>query len=342
MIRLTDEQRAAIEVGGKAIVSASAGSGKTFVMIEKLVAAIADGADLDNVLAVTFTKKAAAQMKEKLRSAVIARMAESDAETRTRLKIQLSKISGANISTIHAFCARLLRTYFYCAGIDGSFDIISADDAQAKEYKRRALDNLFEKYYAEENEHFLRLLSCYRKKRSDNSLRALILEGYEKLRISARYTAFLDGVSGLYTEQGFERVCAEYSAHINEKLAALKSAVISFAEKFVNSKKQVYDKIFGEMISALDGAAKGGIFSPMPPLTVTKKPVDGAADKESGAEFKAFKDALSKSYKSIRGDTADEETERQSFFESGRTAVAFAQVLKDFDEEYTQIKREEN
>ncbi len=342
MIKLTDEQRAAIEVGGKAIVSASAGSGKTFVMIEKLVAAIANGVDLDNVLAVTFTKKAAAQMKEKLRSAVIARMAEADGETRTRLKVQLSKISGANISTIHAFCARLLRTYFYCAGIDGTFDIISADDAQAKEFKRRALDNLFEKYYTEENEHFLRLLACYRKKRSDNSLRALILEGYEKLRISARYITLLDGVSELYTEQGFARVCAEYSAHINEKLETLKSAVITFAQGFVNSKKQVYDKIFAEMLSALDGAAKGGIFAPLPALNVTKKPVDAACDKEAGAEFKAFKDALSKSYKAVRGDTADEATERQSFFESGKTAVAFARILKDFDTEYTQIKREEN
>ena len=63
MSKLTEEQRAAVEAEGKVIVSASAGSGKTFVMIEKLVNAIAGGADLDNVLAVTFTKKSAAQMK---------------------------------------------------------------------------------------------------------------------------------------------------------------------------------------------------------------------------------------------------------------------------------------
>ena len=65
-MQLTKEQSAAIECGGRAIVSASAGSGKTFVMINKLVAAIKSGEDLDGVLAVTFTKKAAAQMKEKL------------------------------------------------------------------------------------------------------------------------------------------------------------------------------------------------------------------------------------------------------------------------------------
>ena len=69
MNKLTAEQSAAVESGGKVIVSASAGSGKTFVMIEKLVMAIVGGADLDEILAVTFTKKAAAQMKDKLRSA---------------------------------------------------------------------------------------------------------------------------------------------------------------------------------------------------------------------------------------------------------------------------------
>ena len=78
MNSLTKEQLSAVESNGKVIVSASAGSGKTFVMIEKLVKAIAGGADLDEILAVTFTKKAAAQMKEKLRSALIARMDGAD------------------------------------------------------------------------------------------------------------------------------------------------------------------------------------------------------------------------------------------------------------------------
>ncbi len=87
MSKLTEEQRAAVEAEGKVIVSASAGSGKTFVMIEKLVNAIAGGADLDNVLAVTFTKKAAAQMKEKLRSAMIAGLETADEDVRARLKV---------------------------------------------------------------------------------------------------------------------------------------------------------------------------------------------------------------------------------------------------------------
>ena len=153
-MNLTQEQRAAIDSAGKTIVSASAGSGKTFVMIRKLVAAIRDGVDLDNVLAVTFTKKAAAQMKDKLRSAIIDAMDAADADGKAKLKLQLSKVSSASISTIHSFCAKLLRTYFYAVGIDGTFDIISADDAFAKQFKNRAVENLFERYYAEDNPCF--------------------------------------------------------------------------------------------------------------------------------------------------------------------------------------------
>ena len=341
-MNITNEQRAAIDCAGKVIVSASAGSGKTFVMIQKLVAAVKEGVDLDSVLAVTFTKKAAAQMKEKLRKAIIEAMSGADSETRALLKAQLSKISTANISTIHAFCARLLRTYFYCLDIDGTFDIISADDAAANEYKSRALDILFERYYKENNENFLRLLKCYRKKRSDGALRSLIIEAYERLRINADYLTLLNSVESVYTEEGFARVCEEYAEHVNGKIENMKCAVEEFAATFVNSKKPVYDKIFGEMLSALDGAQSGGIFAPLPPLTVTRKPVDGAADKPSGEKFKAFKEGLSKSYNSLRGDTEDEQAERKYFFESGKTAVAFAAVLKDFDTEFTQIKREEN
>ena len=142
-MQLTSEQSAAISAEGKVIVSASAGSGKTFVMIEKLAQSVLNGVDLDDVLCVTFTKKAASQMKEKLRAAIIKKLETASAEEKVRLKSQLSKIGSANISTIHAFCGKLLRTYFYALDIDSGFDIISSDDATARDLKNRALDSVF-------------------------------------------------------------------------------------------------------------------------------------------------------------------------------------------------------
>lgn len=340
--RLTEQQRAAIECAGDTIVSASAGSGKTFVMIRKLVAAIENGVDLDSILAVTFTKKAAEQMKEKLRSAVIGAMDGADAEKRVRLKMQLSKISSSNISTIHSFCGKLLRTYFYAVGVDGTFDIISSDDALAREYRARTIDGLFERYYAEDNEHFKTLLRCYRKKRADTYLKNLILSAYDELRNNADYKRLLDSVNGLYTEEGFAAVCGELSALTGEKYKELKRAVEEFSGGF-GCPRQEYAEILDDMVETLEKASHSGIFAPVLPLTAKRKPRDTTdEDKAAGAIFKEFKDDINDRYKSIRADICAEEIEKLRFFESGKTAIALAEVLKQFDAEYTAVKRDEN
>ncbi|MDE6441160.1 MAG: UvrD-helicase domain-containing protein [Clostridia bacterium] len=341
-MNLTQEQISAIESAGRTIVSASAGSGKTFVMIQKLVSAIQNGVDLDNVLAVTFTKKAASQMKDKLRAAIIDAMESADEQKRSLLKVQLSKISSASISTIHSFCAKLLRTYFYVVGIDGTFDIISSDDAEAKEYMADAVDGMFERYYEEGNEDFIRLLKFYRKKRSDNALKNLIVSSYEKLRITADYKEVINKVNDLYTEEGFTKICEVLKAREAEKFIKLRGKVEEFTRSFVCPKKEYFD-ILGEMYDALDTAARAGLFEPLPSISQTRKPRDITdEEKLAGATFKEFRDNLNCEYKKVRGDIADEQTERKSFFESGLTAKAFMNVLMEFDRQYTEIKRSEN
>ena len=115
---LTDEQRKAVEQQGRIIVSASAGSGKTTVMIRRLVELIrTGGASVKNVLAVTFTNKAAAQMRDKMRRALSEEIvACEDGARKAKLTEELQALPLAEICTIHAFCGHLVRTYFYCAG----------------------------------------------------------------------------------------------------------------------------------------------------------------------------------------------------------------------------------
>ena len=339
---ITREQLAAIESSGKVIVSASAGSGKTFVMIQKLVAAIDSGVDLDSVLAVTFTKKAAAQMKEKLRTALIGAMAGADNDKKNKLKIQLSKIPSADISTIHSFCARLLRTYFYAVGVDGTFDIISSDDSLSREYKERVISSMFERYYDEDNENFKTLLSCYRRKRGDRYLQGLILSSYEELRINADYIELLDEAQKLYTDEGFDRVCSGFAAVADEKYKRLLAEVKKFENDFYHP-NPAYGKIIGEMILALENSIGGDIFAPQLPLTQTRKPADKTdGEKELGEQFKKFKEGINSRYKAVRGDICGREIEKERFFASGTVAKAFSEVLKDFDREYTELKRDEN
>ena len=343
MNKITPEQSAAIESRGQVIVSASAGSGKTFVMIEKLVNAIAGGADLDSVLAVTFTKKAAAQMKEKLRKALIERMNGASATLKAHLKTQLNKIPSANISTIHSLCATLLRTYFYAVGIDGSFDIIASDDSVASDLKRDALDDLFERYYAEDNADFKLLLGCYLKKRNDSYLRKYINEAYDKVRSVAHYKSLLERTPETYTEEGFQKVVKELNKIIENRVNSTIYAVQLFEKDFfVTQKREVYNKIFDEMKDSLQALADGGIFAAKGTFATTKRPKACDADKEAAEAFSNFRESVKKMYNNLCKELADEKDERKAFFESGGVAMAFSRVLLQFDREYALVKREEN
>ena len=193
--RFTAEQRAAIDATGRTIVSASAGSGKTTVMIEKIIGLILQGHGVSEILAVTFTKKAASQMKEKLRKAVVKAINDPATPTirRQALKKQLEEIPSADISTIHSFCSKLIRTHFYTAGVDNTFRVINGEDAEGTAMQNAALDELLDEGYEERDEKFLHLLSVYWRKKSDNALRKIVLFTYKELRKRADYREYLQG-----------------------------------------------------------------------------------------------------------------------------------------------------
>ena len=216
----TEEQQRAINAQGKTIVSASAGSGKTTVMIEKIIRFIKDGGDVGDILAVTFTKKAASQMKEKLRKALITAIndPQTDAKKRKALKRQLDGVGTADISTIHSFCSKLLRTHFYEAGVDNAFRVINDEDAEGTAMKSATLDELFEEAYENKEEAFLHLLSAYWRKKSDNALRDILLSAYKQLRNRADYEEYLHR-SGNYTEDTFNAVCADLLSLVKQKAA---------------------------------------------------------------------------------------------------------------------------
>lgn len=160
---------------GNVIVSASAGSGKTFVIINRIIRLVAEkGVGVEKILATTFTKLAANEMKEKLKKALIEKFNETGD---LRFKNELTKVANASISTIHSFLGDLLRRYFYVVGLDANFEIL--DEKKSKKYSSLAIDELFLKLYEEGDEEFLKLLNVYSSKRKDSKLKELILKVYE-------------------------------------------------------------------------------------------------------------------------------------------------------------------
>lgn len=333
----TSEQIAAINARGKVTVSASAGAGKTTVMIKRLADILEEGADLDDVLCVTFTKKAAAQMKEKLRAELVKRLNCGDASVRARLRAQLGKINSADIGTIDSFCSRLVKTYFYELQVDSSFDVLS-DEAEIAELKQRAMDTVFDEYYANGGESFYLLLGRLKKKRSDKPLRNMISDAYDRVRVCADYKKIIDRAGETFTEEGFSRICARLKEVIADKLGSFISAIDAFEERFakLRSEKRFFE-ILDDMRESIKSYAQSpSLFGAPARLTALRRP---SGDGEEDILFKNFCDRIKKKFKELTD--YDEQTERRNFFGSGGTAAAFAGLLTAFDGAYSEVKRAE-
>ena len=139
----TEEQQRAIGARGTNILlSAAAGSGKTTVLVQRVLELIASGAtQIDRMLIVTFTRAASADMRAKLSRELGRRAAEGDARCR-REQLLLER---ASISTMHGFCADFLRAHFESAGVDPAFRVL--DDAQVRRLRDEALDAAIEEAY---------------------------------------------------------------------------------------------------------------------------------------------------------------------------------------------------
>ena len=174
---LTPAQRAAIlNRGGKLLVSAAAGSGKTMVLVERLVSYILDPADpanIDDFLIITYTKAAAAELRSKL-------IAEQPHNR--HLQQQMQRLYLAKISTVHGFCTDVLRQYAHRLDITADFRV--ADEGECVELQLRALQNVLEAAYekAEENEHFRDFVDTQGLGRDDRQIPEIILKVYSSAR----------------------------------------------------------------------------------------------------------------------------------------------------------------
>ncbi len=177
----TREQERAITLRNKNIlVAAAAGSGKTAVLVERIKQLILkDGCDIDRMLIVTFTNAAASEMKEKIEAAIHKEIAENP-QAAPELKRQLDLLPSANISTFHAFALEVIRRYFYIIDIEPNFKI--CDNIQQELLKEHALDELFEKYYAEASPEFFAFLNKYSGDRNDNRLRQTVRKTFELIQ----------------------------------------------------------------------------------------------------------------------------------------------------------------
>ena len=175
----TEDQKKVIDLRNRNIlVSAAAGSGKTAVLVERIMEMVCDEAhpvDVDRLLVVTFTKAAAAEMKERVGAAIRKRLEEQP--NNGYLQKQETLVSHAQITTIDSFCSYILRNHFGEIDLDPAFRV--ADEGELKLLKKDILKELLEEEYGKKRPEFLHFVECFASGKNDEVLEDLILRLFE-------------------------------------------------------------------------------------------------------------------------------------------------------------------
>ena len=357
-IKFTPAQQACIDERGKDIlVSAAAGSGKTAVLVERIIQLILDPqnpVDIDELLVVTFTKAAAAQMKEKVAKAVAKRLEQEPGNE--HLERQAALVHNAQITTIDSFCTFVIRNNFGDIDLDPGFRV--GDEGEMKLLKQDVLENILEACYEEENSSFMELAECFSNGTNDNALGEIVLKLYDVAMsypfpeqwLQERVNDYDIGIS--FEETAWYRLALKQMEILCESgLSALRAA-----QKICETSGGPY--MYGEMIDSdieqiehfqhlvtkpadyatLQGAAQGIKFTA---LSRKKDDTVDPASKEKVKELRqAAKDSVSKlkdGYLLFTGDRIAAQTKLCK-----QTIEALIDVVMRFSQAFSNTKREKN
>ncbi|HWR43378.1 helicase-exonuclease AddAB subunit AddA [Sporomusa sp.] len=202
-MQCSPEQLSAIETRGhNLLVAAAAGSGKTWVLVERIIRRIIDPRErlsVDSVLVVTFTNAAANEMRSRVGEALTAALSHpdlTDPELKRHVERQLVLLNSASISTLHAFCQSLVRQYFYLLDIEPNFRI--ANETEITLIKSDVIEAVFEEGYTQADPDFLALIDHYGDEDGDNSLAGLVLKLYNFSRSHPWPEDWLEGLTAAF------------------------------------------------------------------------------------------------------------------------------------------------
>ena len=177
MMKWTEEQQAAIDSrGSNLLVAAAAGSGKTAVLVERIIQIILkDKIDIDRLLIVTFTNAAAGEMRARISTAIMREM-DKKVNDEQHLRRQINLLNRASITTIHSFCIDVVRRHFHIIDVDPGFRI--GDVTETGILRLESLEELFEEEYEKANDLFFQLVETFGGTREDRPLQDLVLKVY--------------------------------------------------------------------------------------------------------------------------------------------------------------------
>ncbi|MBQ8044233.1 MAG: helicase-exonuclease AddAB subunit AddA [Clostridia bacterium] len=351
-MELSHAQKQVINTKDKSLlVSASAGSGKTFVVIERIIESIKQGADVSRLLVLTFTNAAASELKERLVTSLYnlkdEYLSQGNKKEASRIAKQISRVPMSDISTIHSFCLNVIRNNFYSLGIDPN--ITTLDATKATIMLNEAITEVVEEEYEKREQEFLDVLD--------------ILGNEENLinTIYMLYTAYRNVLDG---DAWLEDTVATYSTNIGtdlyntnfgqvivssikNRLKVLKLELeymidsLDLLDDF-ESRKDMLKVILNNINMAIETKSYDELFEALPQLLdMPRLPSTKVIDEELKEQVKALKTKASDELKDIANIMyKDSQGIIQELNETLKYITWYKQVVQAVDAKYTEAKKE--
>ena len=216
----TDQQWEAIHTTGtNLLISASAGSGKTMVLVNRIIEHIKKGMSIDELLVVTFTNAAAKEMKQRVQSTIQNEInSDPDPQTRHHLIQQIPKLGNADISTLHSFCLQVIERYYYLIDFDPVFRQLT-DDTEIELIKEEVWDDLLENLYEKREDSFIQFMEAYSGSRNDDQVTEMVFQLHNFSRAHEEPTQWLHSLTNLYDIPSGKLEESEiYQSYLKEQL----------------------------------------------------------------------------------------------------------------------------
>ncbi len=355
----TKEQSQAIyQKGSNILVAAAAGSGKTAVLVERIInKIIKEKIDIDRLLVVTFTNAAASEMRERILNSIY-KIIESeetkDEEIINHLQRQITLLNKANICTIDSFCLDVIKNNFFEIEISPNFRI--ADTAEIDLLKQEVLEKIFEEKYENHDQNFEKLIKTYTSYRDDTPLKDLILKIYtyiesnpfplkwletqiEKFNIKDAKQDFSKTIWGTILLQNMKEELEDCIKKLkSEHLRLSVDKELETYEKVILSDIQQLEMVIGN----LDSWDKA--YNLVNNVEFLKWPSSRKITNPEKDRAKSIRDKIKKSFTSKKDKifTSNSEEANIDLLEMYEILVNLKNLIKDFDEEFKKSKKEKN
>ncbi|MDE6313258.1 MAG: helicase-exonuclease AddAB subunit AddA [Lachnospiraceae bacterium] len=350
-MNFTPDQQRVIDTAGKNIlVSASAGSGKTAVLVARIMKKICqEQVDIDHLLIVTFTNAAAAEMRDRIHEA-LSEQIEKEPQNH-HLQKQLVLLMNAHITTIHSFCLYLLKNHFEQVDLDPGFRM--ADEGEMKLLKSEILDEMLEEYYGEASEEFLEMIESMTSRKKDEGIKEQILHIYQFAMSYPWPLEWLTESAKMYECEDLDR--ADWVKYLLEDIKRTMADLMEETRRAIGICQRLegpymYESalqsdllMLQEILNADTYGSMSEVFSSGSFATLARKK-DPSVSEEARDLVKSIRDGVKKVWKDMKEQYfyGEKELLEQQMHQAGRLVKTMTEFTKEFCRRFAQAKREKS